>query len=159
MDMTRILVAVDNFSTEAYLKDLFKHYGIRANWAWGWNGTVLHLERGAYDALLLDDLLIPPDVRSPARWLRARGHEIPVITMVEHPALRRAREAGEIAIGKPVSPIQLMEALAAAVGDAEGRQDQAGEMRRRPASRKSRKFELTRRSRQRIRTLERSVAS
>lgn len=111
MDTKRILAAVDNFSTQAYLKDVFKHFSIKANWAWGWNGTVMHLEKGDYDALLLDDLLIPHDIQRPAEWLRDRGHHIPVITMTEKPVTQYVKDSAGVAIHKPVSPLRLMEAL------------------------------------------------
>lgn len=110
MAAQRILVVNDDVDAQSYLNDLFRCFGVKADWAYGWHLAVMRLENLRYDALLLDEWLVRSVIKSPFKWLREHGHEAPVIMMCEMTSTNHEEGVVHI-IHKPVTPTRLKHVL------------------------------------------------
>ncbi|MBQ1562989.1 response regulator, partial [Caulobacter sp.] len=129
----RSLVVDDNHTNRAVLLTLLGHLGVNAQFAVDGHGAVAMWRREPWDIILMDVHMPEMDGLEACRAIR-EGEQLegrtrtPIIavtaSVLPHERVRYAQAGMDAVVAKPVEVPRLLEALAEALGGAEG--DNAG---------------------------------
>jgi DNA-binding response OmpR family regulator len=111
MPNKQILIVDPNAAASNYIRDMLQYYGCEVTTAPTWEKAQVTLQTQSFDVLLLDEAVLHRGLGTPLDWLRAQGHEHPVLIMSDmalDEIWNTCLSYGQVELlNKPVSPSTL----------------------------------------------------